>query len=298
MELGMKCSRGYISHEECRRCAVNPLHPCGLPPDLLEMMRGENSHEPDALSFTPSRLLGVCDRQTVLMGQADYYIDVDRQWSLLRGHMVHALLERSGRYPGILDVVREIRLSTSLDIPLQEDTHATLTSVANTSPSVGFTGKSDFIGLLRQEGETVYCKIVDYKTKEYIPAGFTDPSQDPGGQKNILQINMYKWLVERALPSALRRDVKVVVEEVELVYFDMKRVIRFTSAGDIEYGKKVYKALPLYDSERMEKWIVKKVQQKLRAQTVLPPVLEEYPKYWACQRCPVQELCTTIHEKD
>lgn len=290
-ELGVKCPRGYISHAECRRCAQDPLHPCPWTPDLLELIRRENSEEPDPTSFTPSRLLGVCDRQMVLQAGSDYYVDVEYAWSALRGTAIHALMQQSGRYPGLLSDIREVRLTTDLDVG-----SVSAEMLALPPTPVHFTGKSDFIGLLRQEDDTIYAKIVDYKTTGYLAAGFVDPAAESYTFKHVLQINMYRWLVERTLPAALRRAVNVVVEDMELVYFDMKRAVRFTSQGSIILGKRTYAALPVIDD--IEDRIKTLIRQKRRALTTLPPVLDEYPKHWACQRCAVKQYCAAIEEEE
>ncbi len=299
MELGVKCPKGYISHADCRVCAQDPLHPCGMTPDMLELIRNENSEEPDANSFTPSRLLTVCDRQRVLQAGSDYYVDIEYAFSALRGSAFHALLQQSGRYPGLLGDIREVRLETeiALDGRTAGSRNASLAaSMFNVPRSPAhFTGKSDFIGLLRQEGDTIYAKIVDYKTTSYLAASFTDPNADPYTAKHVLQINMYKWLVERALPKALNRDVRVVVEDLELVYFDMKREVRFTSCGDLIAGKRILKAIPII--EDIQDRIVTLIKQKQRALTVLPPVLAEYPAYWACERCSVRKYCDAIEQE-
>lgn len=295
-ELGVKCSRGYIPHDECRQCALNPLHPCGLTADLLELMRSENSGEPDANTFTPSRLLNVCDRQRVLQNGNDHYLDIGYAWATMRGHAIHALLEKSGRYPGLLECVREVRLETTIEAP-DGSTSGSVSAIGTFDPAI-FKGKSDFIGLLRQDGGTVYCKIADYKTTKYIKAGFTDVASDPYTQKHLIQINMYRWLVERALPKVLGRDVKVVVEELELLYLDMERTVRFTSVGDITYGKKTYKAIPMLPLDKVEKFIIAKIKQKRRADKILPPVLDDFPTYWACERCPVKKVCVDIERQE
>lgn len=294
-ELGVKCPRGYISHADCRVCAQDPLHPCSMTPDMLEMLRNENSDEPDANSFTPSRLLTICDRQRVLQAGSDYYVDIEYAWSTLRGSAFHALLQQSGRYPGLLGDIREVRLETELDVSGSRSSKVTASMFNVPGTPAHFTGKSDFIGLLRQEGSTIYAKIVDYKTTVYIAAGFTDANADPYTAKHVLQINMYKWLVERALPKALGKDVRVVVEDLELVYFDMKREVRFTSCGDLVLGKRIYKAIPII--EDIEERIKTLIRQKQRALTVLPPVLEEYPEFWACKRCSVKRYCDAIQQE-
>ncbi len=251
MEIGVQCSRGFITHEECRKCALNPLHPCGYPPDLLEMMRGENSAEPTANSFTPSRLLNICDRQSRLYGRSDYYIQVDKQLPLVRGHMVHALFENRPVYPGILSAIREVRLEYDLPAARSSDSgdvrpdDSRICSSMYTGPTDHFTGKSDFIGILKQDGNRLSVKVVDYKTTKYISAKMLDLTQDAKGRQYIMQVNMYAWLVRHALAKALQRDVEVDVEEVEIVFFDMERVVRFTSAGDITFKGRTYRALPL-----------------------------------------------------
>jgi hypothetical protein len=306
MELGVKCSRGYILHKDCRECALNPTHPCGLTPDLLELMRNENSDEPSSNAYTPSRLLTLCDRKRVLENGSDYYMDIEYAWATIRGHAIHALLEKSGRYPGLLDCIREVRLETSIplattpstgvDRPGASDSALLAATMGSDTNTAIFKGKSDFIGLLRQEGTTVFAKLVDYKTTKYLSAKFLDPWEDPYTRKHVYQLHMYKYLVEKALPRALGRAVEVVVEEMELLYLDMEKTARFTTAGDISYGRKTYKALPTLDMGDIEKRIIRAIKRKQRADITLPPVLPEYPNYWACKRCAVRAVCDEIEK--
>lgn len=282
MELGVKCSRGFILHEDCRKCALHPLHPCGYPPDLLEMMRNGSSGEPGMDAYTPSRLLNQCERQRILCGKHDYYIPVDAQWPRIRGTMVHSLFEKGGTYPGILTSFREVRLECRLSL--------------GGSKEVLFTGKADFIGVVHQDGDEVHVKVVDYKTTNYISAKLLDLSQDTKGRQYIMQVNMYAWLVRRALPEALKRAVTVIVDELEIVFFDMKRVVRFTTAGDISYGGRTYRAIPFLEDAQVEAWIRQRILEKQQADRELPDVLEGYPDHWACQRCPVFNLCKEIKE--
>jgi hypothetical protein len=271
-----------------------------MTPDMLELIREENSEEPNANSFTPSRLLSICDRQRVLQQGSDHFVDIEYAWAALRGSAFHALIQQSGRYPGLLGSVREVRLETEVPLDSNSDRgrSARVTAAAFIPPRTPahFTGKSDFIGLLRQEDDTIYAQILDYKTTGYLAAGFTDPMADAYTAKHVLQINMYKWLVERALPTALRRDVRVVVEDMELVYFDMKREVRFTSCGSRIEGRRTYAALPVIDD--IEDRIKTLIRQKQRALTVLPPVLDDYPNHWACQRCSVRQYCDAIEDED
>lgn len=287
MELGVSCSRGNILHDDCRACALNPLHPCGLTGDLLELMRGENSWEPDANQYTPSRLLNVCERQRVLQSKNGYYIDIDSLWPTIHGRAIHALLERSRYYPGLMDVIREVRLVTTID--------KYSLAASGEFPPATFTGKPDFIGLLREEDGTVFAKIVDYKSTKYIRADFTDPEMDDYTNKHVLQLNMYRYLVERELPTVIGK--RVVVEELELLYLDPTRTVRFSSAGNIEYGRKVFKAIPMYPLEQVEQFIIETIEKKRAADITLPDPLPNYPVHWACKRCSVRSLCRQLQEE-
>src|SRR5438045_1046123 len=96
MQIGISCQRGKMSWEECHSCRLNPLRPCHVTPDILQLMERRPGEKPERQAYTPSRLTG-CDRQVVLMrDEEDYYEDIHGSWPLVRGTMIHSILEHSG----------------------------------------------------------------------------------------------------------------------------------------------------------------------------------------------------------
>jgi CRISPR/Cas system-associated exonuclease Cas4 (RecB family) len=301
MQLGFKCVRGNIPHDECRQCALNPLHPCEFTPDLLEMMRAQvptededADLEPGNDAFSPSRVLD-CDRKSVLLQDADYYANIYHDYPKTRGHMVHSLMERA-RYPGALGGVREKRLYTTVETKygLQR-----------------FTAKPDLIVLLRFDsgttevvpGDTLHVKIVDYKSK-----GSIEHSLVAAQPEHQMQVAMYAWLVQRELAQLLGWEVQVVVDEVEILYCDMKKTRRFTSAGPLETNGKMLKRKPptyaplaldamvLHPSERIERFVRRRIEERLVAREVLPPVLDQEDA-WRCAYCPVLDYCSKVAQE-
>lgn len=283
--LGVRCARGTISHADCRQCALNPLHPCQYPPDVLESMRPENSDEPSNDSFSPSRVVG-CARQHALYTGADYYIDVEKHYPLTRGHMIHALMERSA-YPGALGFVREQRLT--IEVPTRFGPQQ-------------FSGKPDLIVLKAVEDGTLRVKLVDYKSISDISHQMTAAKVE-----HVWQVNMYAWLIEEKLAEAARLDVeKVEVDELEIVYGSMAKMRRFTSAGWLQArGKRIpathpqeYETLALepldhYPHDAVGAAVVARIEERLQARTILPPVLEQDAR-WQCDYCPLKDLCYSL----
>ena len=284
MQIGVSCVRGQILHADCRKCSLNPLHPCQYGPDVLEQMRADYlnpDREPNASDFTPTRLLS-CSRQAQLQGTTDYYIDIDHAYPLTRGNMVHALMERS-RYPGAVRTIREQRLRTTIDTPYGPQT---------------FSGKCDLIIVKQLDDTEVYhVDIVDYKTKSKIGHDLVRADEE-----HIAQINMYAWLVTRVLPEML--GLPVIVDCVEIEYFAMEKSRRFTSSGPLyAKGKRIVgsrpwqyetlelSAIPLYPLALVESAIKNRIEKRLAPE--LAPILPDEQR-WKCDRCPVRDLCFTL----
>jgi hypothetical protein len=291
MQIGVKCIRGNILHNDCRSCALNPLHPCQYGPDVLEKMRVDYTNpdrEPDQTAFTPSRLLS-CPRQAQLQSRTDYYIDVDNAYPMTRGNMVHALMEKS-RYPGVPNTIREHRFQTTIDTDFG---------------TVTFTGKSDLVTINSFDPveTTWHVGIVDYKTISKIGHDMVRATDE-----HIAQINMYAWLVTKALPGYHGFDKgSVVVDTLEIEYFAMEKSRRFTSAGPLlARGKRItgthpweYETIgllpiPFYPLEKTELAIRRRIETRLRPE--LAPILPEEER-WKCPGCPVYELCYGLPEQ-
>jgi hypothetical protein len=285
-QVGVKCTRGFILHQDCRACSQKPNHPCPYPPDVLERMREENETEPSMDAFSPTRLTD-CDRKQALMLQNEWYVDVESQWPLIRGTLLHAGMESAkgnASYPGALGVIREFRFSTKIKTKYGE---------------YDFTGKPDNIVILNlaQTEEEIHIKIVDYKTK-----GNVDYHLDSAMPEHQLQVNLYGYLATKCLPESLGKpDLKVVVDELEIFYAGYNKPRRFTSAGPlIAKGKRLtkpirYEELELkpvvrYSMDAMERWITRKIEAKIRSREELPPILEG-DAAWVCEYCQVREIC-------
>ena len=282
MQIGVKCPRGCILHSDCRRCALDPLHPCQYGPDTLESMRVDYSNpdrEPDSSAFTPSRILA-CPRAARLEEDHDWYVDVDHAYAPTRGNMVHALME-AARYPGVVRTFREQRFKTTIETSYGPQT---------------FSGKCDLVIVKQFTEGVLHCNIVDYKTVAKIGHDMVRARDE-----HIQQINMYAWLVTKELPAMLGSPV--IVDGLELEYFAMEKTRRFTSAGPLTAkGKRLTKRppysyetltlapLPMYPLDLVEKAIRRRVE--LRLQPGLPPVLPEEER-WRCSYCPVFDICVT-----
>lgn len=278
MRVGVKCVRGNIPDAECRRCAMDALHPCMLPGDLLELMRSDD--EPSGTAHSPSRIQG-CARQAVLQESHDWFMDIEHQYPMTRGNMVHALMEKA-TYPGALAVVREKRLTTCIETKFGKQT---------------FTGKPDLVVLKRFDGDRFIAKVVDYKSKNAIGHDLVAAAIE-----HQIQVNLYAWLVERELTH---EGYPVVVDELEIVYADMSKVRRFTSEGYLTAPGKMVKRSPrqyetldlapikLKDATWAEGFVRSRIERRVAAFEELPPVLPS-EEAWKCHRCPVFAVCTQV----
>jgi hypothetical protein len=290
MQVGVQCPRGEMTWDACAVCRQNPLHPCMYPADVLDLMQehyDDPDREPGSEAFTPTRLLG-CDRQGVLMGRGETYVDVDRAWFPVRGNMVHALMERAP-YPGALHVLREQRLHTTVD------------TCYGPQP---FSAKPDLIVVQRLAPDGLHCKIVDYKSTNAIGHDLVQARTE-----HQLQTNMYAWIAARVVPDLLGvPECALVVDELEIVYADMKRVRRFTSAGWLKDRGPMLRRSPrsyttldlapitIYHPDRVGAFIQRRIEERLAAREELPPVLEG-DRAWMCDFCPVRTACFALAGK-
>jgi hypothetical protein len=284
--IGVSCVRGRILHDDCRECVKNPLHPCAYPADLLELMRDVDNDVPPS-AHTPSRMAG-CARQAVLEETTDYYVDVDYAYPMARGNMVHALMEHA-KYPDAYNTIRERRFTTELD---------------TVSGRKSFSGKPDLIVVKSIDNifgakPTAHVKVVDYKSKKEIGHDLTAASIE-----HQIQVNLYAWLVTRELGFFLSfsSHVDIVVDELEIVYADMKKVRRFTTAGELyANGKMIRRSPRQYETLTLEPikmksldwcegYVKRNIERREAAKDRLPAVLPE-EESWKCMRCPVFEAC-------
>lgn len=296
--IGVRLGGKNYSWEEAFHEAVhNPLRSWPYTADMLALAAGIESEEPEADAFSPSRLLS-CHRQSVLVGQVDYYLDMDQSWPLVRGNMVHALMERA-RYPGVLDTIRETRFTTQ--VPTRYGDQA-------------FTAKPDLIVVDRietdwpsDEGhgqgnaqETIHIKVVDYKSKNGIKHDLVEAAYE-----HQLQVNMYAFILRRELAAHFGApECNVVVDELEIDYIDMSRHRRFTSAGWLtDRGKlvnrkyKEYETLHLapismWSQAQVGRFVRRRIEERIAAREELPDCeYEGTDKAWLCDYCPVKEAC-------
>lgn len=297
-QVGVHCPRGYVKHDDCRRCAQDPLHPCMLTPQILEQMREENQELPDD-TFTPTRLLD-CPRKTMLKQKADWYIDIDRAYSALRGTLMHARLELLPQAPGSLGEIREIRLETEVETKYGPQL------VKGKSDLIVVRGveepeSSVLLTVLSEANETMRIKVVDYKSKTSIDHDMVRPYRS-----HQRQVNMYGWLATRALPQALGRPgLKVEVSELEIFYAGTNKPRRFTSAGPLvtkgkrisvkplKYEDLILEPIVVYSPDVIERWVVGRVEAMIEAREYLPPPLTGEDAE-ICQWCPVRQYCEEL----
>lgn len=296
--IGVKLAgRNYTWEQAFHEAVHNPLRDWPYTVDMLALAAGIESEEPERDAFSPSRLLG-CHRQSVLSGMVDYYLDMDQSWPLVRGNMVHALMERA-RYPGVVATIREVRFYTTVDTAYGPQK---------------FTAKPDLIVIDRidtdwpsDEGhgqgnaqETIHIKVVDYKSKNGIKHDLTEAQYE-----HELQVNMYAYILSRELPTHLGMpEASLVVDELEIDYVDMARVRRFTSAGWLsDRGKRTstrpltYETLHLapitiHPRDKVERFVRRRIEERIQAREQLPACsYAGTDKEYLCNYCPVRDAC-------
>lgn len=290
-QIGVRCIRGLVSHDDCRQCSTDPLHPCMLPSDVLELMRQkETDYHADPNAFSPTGLLD-CDRKGVLLHRGDWFTDVEQAWPMTRGTLTHAVMEANKDYPGAVGVIREHVMETMVDTRYGPQR---------------LIGKPDLVVVLKDEADSVTVKIVDYKTTSEIKHDLTAAKPD-----HVRQINMYAYLVSRWLSEHLKRPVTVTVAELEVVYLDFKKVRRFTSVGPLVTKGKRLSMTPLtyadlelepihiFEPGTVEKGVRRMIEAKIAARDQLPPAYEmDDENYWKCRYCPVQEACADLARRE
>lgn len=316
---GVYCSRGHVPMDVHKECMLDPLHPCSLPPDVLEMMTGGPvEREQNNVVYSPSSLMG-CSRQGILTTKYDWYISVEGSaWKQTRGHMVHALMEQQPAWPGTLGVIREQRMEATIATKYGEQV---------------FKGKPDVVVLNGIEGHTLHISIIDYKSTGEIG------HKAEADRKHQQQVNQYAWLASKFLSSFLMDMVvcwddgaplpesvhlnegtdltifeqgfdEVVVDELQIFYADFNKTRRFTSAGVLAArgkrnpDRKTYQELelqPIYmmKLKSVERWIRRHIELEIEAQQLMPAPLayDDRPfsgEAYICYTCPVRETCIEI----
>lgn len=297
--IGVKCPRGLVKHEDCRQCALTVSRPCHLTPDILETMRDSERDLPER-TYTPTMLLG-CDRQHILQAGRNsnnegYYLDIENAWPLLRGSMVHALMENEATaYPGVLLPIREVRLSTT---------------VSTAYGTFQFAGKPDVVVILDiSQDKVAYVDIIDYKSTNEIKHEKLAASPE-----HQMQVNMYAWLVHRELPAYLADENnwpvgispylvdRVEINSLQILYADMKRTRLFISDETrkdkgklINRNPREHETLTLepihrLEADEIEQWVKMRIEDMERGKEGLPQMLPEDSR-WMCVRCQVKDAC-------
>jgi len=232
-------------------------------------------------------------------------------------------MDAQGAYPGVLGVIREQRFSKEVETKY--------------GPQV-MMGKADLITLLRiedvEDTETgrregvLHVKVTDYKSKTDVGHDL-----DAADRKHQMQVNLYAWLVSETLSTYNLNELssaklagdgnlgaftKVVVDELEIVYVDMRKVRTFTSA--MEDGRNAFpmqakgKKLRPYNMNKNEwmdlapifmmnmdyvgRWVVKHIEMAIEAEKDLPSPLGPDEARKQCHFCTVKATCVEVGEAE
>jgi hypothetical protein len=249
---GVACVRGLIPLEEHYKCMTEQNGPpCGISPTILQMITEHDAERiRENVVFSPSSISS-CHRQHTLSSKNDWFIPVKNAYKSTRGSIFHQGLGQEPAYPGVLGVVRELRMGAQIDTAYGEKT---------------FHGKPDEVVLLNVDTELLplgvlnwhrlHVKITDYKTR-----GDVGHDLVAADRRHVVQINQYAWLVKKFLPQWLTRlnevgwaEVsekeareyghlylnggiippridEVIVDELSIEYLDMSKARAFSSRG-------------------------------------------------------------------
>lgn len=207
--------------------------------------------------------------------------------------MVHALMEHTTKaYPGAMNSFRELELETKVETRFGPQRFVSQPDLIVISP---FGNALEY-----------HVKVVDYKSTGEVGHDLTAARKE-----HVRQINMYAWLVRRALPAELVyqygdvKPVRVIVDELEIFYCDMKKTRRFTSAGWLQakgkmltrsprtYDELYLEPIQIYEDATVDAWIKAAIEKQIEGRTTLAPVLGEDDN-WKCFNCPVKAICDQL----
>ena len=337
---GVKCVLGNVTMADHQRCMINePGPPCGIEPSILQIItRPSLEREAEGVVYSPTALSS-CHRQSVLTRKHDWYLDVKQGYKMVRGSIIHEGMGHEPPYPGILGVVREKRMKAPINVKGVEQS---------------FGGKPDLVVLLGVDAIQVdpgdgtpwtwinrlRIKIVDYKTRSEVGHDLVQADT-----KHVHQVNQYAWLAAQFLPDwlnfytavggALTSDYQehlflnegvilpeiheVVVEELSIVYMDMKTTRTFTSLGflyvqgkmlgdringrwrrrsPVEYEELELEPIHLFKPKYTESLIRKGIENKIDSETMLAPPLTGDDASLMCRNCAVREQCYILGRRE
>ncbi|GHO55481.1 PD-(D/E)XK nuclease family protein [Ktedonobacter robiniae] len=289
-DAARKLKRVSMTRQECDVCVQDPAHPCPFNGKMLRMMWGDGDREPGRQTFSPTRLMG-CPRSKYLdKNQYPQYLDPYKKWNALRGTMAHGFFETAPLAPGVEFEITEERLETMVETAYGPQK---------------FVGKPDLVEVLFVDETKIVVKLTDWKSTKEVGHDFIEAKEDH--QK---QVNMYQYLLARCLPEYLGRpDIEVIVDELEIVYFDMGKVRRFTSKCDLidrgkmltprsagRYADLALAQMQLKSMDFMEDFIRTLIEDAIDARENLAPAYEG-DKARLCPYCPFQIECVALQKE-
>ncbi len=294
---GVQCDRARqlnrvaMTRQECNECVQKPDHLCPFNGKLLALLWGDGDREPERQTFSPTRLMG-CPRAKYLdRNNYPQYLDPYKKWNALRGTMAHGFFEDAPLAPGVAFDITEERFETTIE------------TAYGPQP---FVGKPDLVEVLYYDEKKIVVKLTDWKSTKAVGHDFIEAKEDH--QK---QVNMYAYLLHKCLPEYLgRAGLEVIVDELEIVYFDMGRVRRFSSkCSVVDRGKMLtprssgrfadleLSQMQQKDMDFMHDFIATLIEDAIDARDNLAPAYEG-DKARLCPYCPLYVACTDLQIKE
>ncbi len=201
-----------------------------------------------------------CDRQFILERHYEFYTDIDHAYAALRGTVFHAGMDALST-----GGVKEKRLVDG-----------------------EFSGKPDVYWTETDKKGNTLITVHDYKTVSTL-----SPSMTEAVIPHQIQVNLYAYLIALTVPNP-------VVKELQIIYFDMKRVRIFSSMPGryaIEKGERIeLQEIKVKPWEWDERFIGKRIAERKQhdanfaATGELPKQLPR-DEQWKCSRCAVHGIC-------
>lgn len=222
--VGWKCVKDGSdkSFGDCIQCAMTDEH-CEFTPEMLAYMARDSRRRKSIERISVTTLTKDCLRQIVIQDRYDYRMTPRRAFFLLRGNLMHAVLEGALTSDGWQEVTqrRTIELPDGRKIVVE--------------------GRVDKLvidkGLIR-----------DYKTSIRLP------SNTMTNQNHALQLNIYRWIwypifhatrlrlqyIDMAGTKQVKVDIMPIEEVEELIRrkaFDYVKALESESIPEDEYNK-------------------------------------------------------------
>ena len=272
-----------ITPADCLACArAGAVANCPMSAPVIEgilaNLRTDHLRDTGDWGLTITTLLG-CPRKTRLKYERDYWLKPGELWWSYRGQLMHGVAAEYARKDP--DALVEKRLAMSLDtvkitgqpdLVLLDRRHLVDYKTTKSVPGPWRTYVCPRTGMVLREGQfaaryPIYCPACDTR---HAPKDIERRGPPRAYGSHVEQVSLYRLLlVENGIP----------VDTAEIIYQDMAAQLRLP-----------VELLPL-DAARA----LLRERVNLHIQPDLPGILTDPGDLWACDYCPVRDVCEELH---